>query len=93
MEDYKQKIHRLPGTRTAPATVLGHTLDMREHIKAVVVGILWKDGTVDFDWSNLTLENIVYIERRLKLQVDGILRGDDPKLRFGEPSDPPDGAA
>jgi hypothetical protein len=62
---YVPTLVHLPGTRLSPEVVLHRTLDKLGHIDGVV-GITWRDGTTDIDWSQMKLSDLSFMLHSLE---------------------------
>lgn len=58
MSEYVPRLVHLPGTVLTPEVVLHRTLDKVEHIHAIVVTIVWKNGQVASDWSQMKVSEL-----------------------------------
>lgn len=81
MSDYVPKLVHLPGTELSPEVVIHRTLNKLEHIKAVAVVILWKNGESDVDWSQMKLSELTWIGRSLDESIGAIVRSKMPGIK------------
>ncbi len=81
MSDYVPKLVHLPGTELSPEFVLHRTLNKLNHIQAVAVVILWKNGESDTDWSQMNLSELCWVSRSLDECVSAIVRREMPAIK------------
>ena len=70
MSDYKPKIRQLPGARLSAETVLGRTFDKRARIKGVAIAIMWDDGAIAADWSQMKKTDFAAMARVMQIEAD-----------------------
>lgn len=87
-DDFEPVVRQLPNARTTPDTVLGRSLSKRDHIKGVLVCILWKDGTVDCDWSAMSMSDLVYLAKHADLTADDVLLDRREDTKYTPPTEP-----
>lgn len=79
MSGYVPKLVQLPGTKLSPEVVLHRSLNKLDHIDHVLVIIGWKDGSVDCDWSQMTISQLCFADVSLTMQIQELLRGNRPE--------------
>ena len=69
----ERKIVTLPTKEShTPEVILARTLEKARagKIRDVVVAIVWKDGAVSSDWSNMKLSDVFYALHISQLEID-----------------------
>ena len=85
MLGFVKKIFHLPGTRLSATTVLYRTVEKLPRIKSVVVGIQWDDGSVDMDWSQMTVADLVWVGKRIEREINHALDEAPQPIPAAEP--------
>lgn len=72
-----RKITKLPHIEDNPELVLGRTLDKARqgHVKAVLVGILWEDGSVAVDNSVMKMSELAFLAKYIEIVINEQLCG------------------
>lgn len=88
--EYDPTIVQLPGARLSAETVLGRTFDKRSRIKGVAIAIMWDDGSIATDWSQMKKTDFAVLARVLQIEADRELMAGVESTNGAEP---PDGQA
>lgn len=76
-EEYTPKLAYLPSAVHSPHIVLSRTLDKVEHIQAVAVVIMWKNGEFATDWSQMKVSELCMSGVALDEAVRRTFRGEE----------------
>lgn len=77
VQPVKFKIKRLPGAKLAPETVLAQAIEEAGNIKCVLVASIYKDGSIDIDFSSMQIDALCFIERHIHEVVTKQLFSDE----------------